>query len=293
MFSKAINSDPLLMFFNLIYHTVLWNVHDKCENYAILKAVHSNTILDLAYSSDGDKIFSCSADKTIILWDTETGGRIRKLKAHSSIVNAIGTTNADCNLLTSVGDDRQINIWDVRKRNYVQCFRDTYQLTSVTFNKNGDQVISGGIENIIKVWDIRKNELAYPMPCHSDTVTGLSLSPDGRSIVSNSIDNTIRIWDVRPLAPRGRLLATLTGHQHNFEKNLLRCSWSPDGNFVTGGSADRMVYIWNVVKRQVVYRLPGHRGSVNEVIFHPFEPIVLSCSSDKQLYMGELVLSND
>ena len=32
----------------------------------------------------------------------------------------------------------------------------------------------------------------------------------------------------------------------------------------------------------------GHAGSVNEVVFHPKEPIVGSCSSDKNIYLGEL-----
>ena len=34
-----------------------------------------------------------------------------------------------------------------------------------------------------------------------------------------------------------------------------------------------MVYVWNYDTQQLVYRLPGHKGSVNEVDFHPLEPI--------------------
>lgn len=58
-----------------------------------------------------------------------------------------------------------------------------------------------------------------------------------------------------------------------FFKNLLRCSWSPDGRKVAAGSGDRFVYIWDTASRQVLYKLPGHAGSVNEVDFHPYEPI--------------------
>ena len=38
----------------------------------------------------------------------------------------------------------------------------------------------------------------------------------------------------------------------------------------------------------LTYKLPGHRGSVNEVVFHPTEPIIASCSNDKSIYLGEL-----
>ena len=73
-----------------------------------------------------------------------------------------------------------------------------------------------------------------------------------------------------------------------FEKNLLRCSWSPDGSKVTAGSGDRYVYVWDTTSRRILYKLPGHAGSVNEIDFHPFEPIIASGSSDKRIYLGEI-----
>lgn len=81
------------------------------------------------------------------------------------------------------------------------------------------------------------------------------------------------MWDIRPFAPQDRCVKTFQGHQHNFEKNLLRCSWSPDGTKISAGSADRHVYIWDTHYRRVLYKLAGHQGSVNEVVFHPNEPI--------------------
>jgi Prp8 binding protein len=49
-----------------------------------------------------------------------------------------------------------------------------------------------------------------------------------------------------------------------------------------------MCYVWDFETSQVLYHLPGHKGSVNEVAFHPKEPIVGTCSSDKSIYLGEL-----
>lgn len=118
--------------------------------------------------------------------------------------------------------------------------------------------------------------------------TGLSLSWDGAYLLSNSMDNTLRIWDVRPFAPTERCVKLMSGHQHNFEKNLLRCAWSQDGSKVSAGSSDRFLYVWDTTSRRVLYKLPGHIGSVNDVDFHPNEPIVLSVSSDKQIYLGEI-----
>ena len=36
---------------------------------------------------------------------------------------------------------------------------------------------------------------------------------------------------------------------------------------------DRFVYVWDTTTRRILYKLPGHAGSVNDVDFHPEEPI--------------------
>lgn len=69
-------------------------------------------------------------------------------------------------------------------------FDSQYQTLAVTFNETGDQIISGGIDNDVKIWDTRKNGLLHALKGHSDSVTGLSLSPDGNFVASNSMDNT-------------------------------------------------------------------------------------------------------
>jgi len=239
------------------------------------------------FSTDGDLLFTASTDKSIMIWDSQTGARIKKLSGHQSIVNCCHPSRRS-QLLCSGSDDCNIRLWDIRKRGLVSYFKDNYQITAITFNDTSDQIIASGIENVLKVYDLRKNDILYTMAGHFDTVTGLSLSPDGNYALSNSMDNSLCIWDIRPFAPQDRCIKTLSGHQHNFEKNLLKCNWSTDGSKVTAGSADRFVYIWDVTYKRILYKLPGHLGSVNEVVFHPNEPIVLSCSSDKQLYLGEI-----
>lgn len=266
----------------------LWSTHNDCENYAILRAAHSNTILDLDYSLDGERLFSCSADKTVIMWDSITAIRLKKLRSHQSHVNAISTSRADSNLIASVSDDCHLNICDIRTKKYIKSYKDNYQLTAVSFGKTNDQVFVGGIENCINVWDLRQDKIDYSMKGHRDTVTGLSLSPDGNRLLTNSMDKTLRCWDVRAKALENRLAKVFMGNEHDGNKNLLRCSWSPRGNMVTAGSADNLVNIWNFNTCDIMFKLPGHKMSVNDVRFSPTQPLVLSCSDDKQMYIGEL-----
>ncbi|MCL4117402.1 UNVERIFIED_CONTAM: hypothetical protein GTU68_035821 [Idotea baltica] len=266
---------------------LFWNVYGECDNIGALSG-HTNAITDLHFSTDGAVLYTASADKTLMCWDTCTGNRIKRLKGHTSFVNSVHSARRGPSMIVSGGDDCTILLWDQRKKRPVTSLQNTFQVTAVTFNDTAEQVISGGIDNDLKVWDLRKNGLLYKMRGHNDSVTGLSLSPDGSYVLSNAMDNTLRIWDVRPFAPQERCVKMFQGHQHNFEQILLRCAWSFDGRKVTAGSSDRFVYIWDTTSRHILYKLPGHNGSVNTVEFHPKEPIVMSLSNDKMVYLGEI-----
>lgn len=249
---------------------------------------HTGAIMELHFTPDGSNIFTASTDNTLGLWDIVTSERIKKYKGHSTFVNSVHGARRGPQLMVSGSDDCTVRIWDTRKKQCTTTMNAGYQVTSVTFNDTAEQIFSGGIDNDIKVWDARKNEVAYTLKGHTDTITGLAVSNDGSYLLSNSMDNSLRIWDIRAYAPAERCVKIFNGHQHNFEKNLLRCAWSPDGSKVAAGSADRFVYIWDTTSRRIVYKLPGHNGSVNDVKFHPNEPIIVSGASDKQLYLGEI-----
>lgn len=268
-------------------HIFLWRTFGECENFMMLKG-HKNAVLELHWTTDGERLITCSADKTVRGWDALVGKQIKRLNEHTDIVNSCCPLRRGPPLFASGSDDQSVKVWDMRHKRSVQTLKEQYQVTSVAFSDAGDQVYCAGVDNTIKVWDLRKGAVSLTLRGHTDTVTGLSLSPDGTHLLSNAMDNTLREWDMRPYAPANRCVRVFTAHLHNFEKTLLRCDWSPDGERITAGSADRMVYVWERQSRALQYKLPGHTGSVNEAVFHPKEPIIASGSGDKTIFLGEL-----
>ncbi len=81
-------------------------------------------------------------------------------------------------------------LWDRRKKGEAMNFDSSVQVLSVSFNENSEQIISGGLDNDLKVWDVRKPEVLYRLKGHTESPTGLSLSPDGAYIASNAMDST-------------------------------------------------------------------------------------------------------
>jgi Prp8 binding protein len=157
------------------------------------------------------------------------------------------------------------------------------------------------------VWDTRKKTVVYSMLGHNDTITSLRVSPDSQSLLSNSMDSTVRTWDIRPFAPTDRHVQTFDGAQAGIEKNLIRASWDADGKRIAAGSADGTAIVWSNDTGKLLYKLPGHKGTVNAAELSPGrEPIsksptilpvklvltivstVLTASSDRNLLLGEL-----
>lgn len=252
---------------------MLWRSRDECSNYGVLNG-HKGAILDLHWSRDSRVIFSASADMTIASWDIETGQRIRRHVGHEEVINTLDVSKRGEEVLVSGSDDGYVGLWDPRQKQAVDYMETNFPITAVAFAEAGNELYTGGIDNDIKVWDLRKKSVAYSMIGHTDTITSLAVSPDSQSLLSNSHDSTVRTWDIRPFAPTDRQIRTFDGAPTGMERNLLKASWDPQGKKIAAGSGDRSVVIWEATSGKLLYKLPGHRGAVNDVRFSPTgEPV--------------------
>jgi Prp8 binding protein len=219
-------------------------------------------------------IFSASADMTLASWDHEIGQRIRRHVGHEEIINCLDISKRGQELLVSGSDDGYIGIWDSRQKDALDFIETDFPVTAVALSEAGNEIFTGGIDNDIKVWDIRKKAVVYSLVGHNETITSLEISPDSQSLLSNSHDSTVRTWDIRPFAPADRHIRTFDGAPVGLEKNLIRASWDPTGARIAAGSGDRSVVVWESKTGKLLYKLPGHKGTVNDVRFSPNdEPI--------------------
>merc|ERR1712187_127501 len=261
----------------------LWRISE--QNSMILQG-HQNAILELHWAQSTEQVISCSPDCSLRIWDTNKGIQLTKFM-HKTNVSCCCPLKKGPPLLISGTDDGTVKIWDLRCKRPVSELYHRYPVTTVAFSDSGDTIYTGGLDNTIRVWDLG-NKVITKLIGHHDTITGLCISPNGDCLLSNSMDNTLRIWDIRSSPIKAKSYKVLTGHTHSNDKNLLKCDWSPDGLYVSAGSGDKTVCIWNVETRRLLCKLPGHTDSVNEVVFHPTEPIIGSCSSDRQIHIRDL-----
>ncbi|WP_375562548.1 OmpA family protein [Bernardetia sp. OM2101] len=74
---------------------------------------HSAGVQNIRFSPDGKWIASASLDRTIIIWDVETGILRHRLYAHSASVYEV-TFNQKGDLLASASEDGTVCLWDAR-----------------------------------------------------------------------------------------------------------------------------------------------------------------------------------
>jgi len=255
---------------------LLWRTYGSCENYGQMTG-HKGAILDLHWSRDSLNLFSASADTTLASWDLETGQRIRRHEGHTEIVNCMTASPRGEEILISGSDDGCVGIWDPRVKRAVDFIETDFPITSVAVADAGNEIYTGGIDCDILAYDFRKKAVAYRMPGHTDTVTSLSISPDSQSLLSYSHDGMARTWDIRPFAPVDRSQKTFGGAPVGIERNLVKASWDTKGEKVGVGSGDGSVCVWEARTAKLIYKLPGHKGTVNDVRFAPGQEPISKC----------------
>ena len=66
----------------------------------------------VAITPDGRRAVSASEDKTLRVWDLESGQSIRTLEGHSSRVTGVAIT-PDGRRAVSASDDKTLRVWDL------------------------------------------------------------------------------------------------------------------------------------------------------------------------------------
>ena len=257
----------------------------KLYNYNFIPSGHNDVVGSIAFSPDGKKIVSGSNDRTICIWDAQTGTPIGELlRGHTNSVSSV-SFSPDGTKIVSGSNDNTIRIWDAQTGAQIgePLTGHTDSVSSVSFSPDGAKIASGSSDSTIRIWDAQTGTpIGEPLTGHKDPVNCVSFSPGGTKIASGSWDKTIRIWDVQTGAQIGE---PLTGHA--FWVNCV--SFSPDGTKIASGSGDRTIRIWDAqTGKQIGEPIIGHEAPVNSVSFSPDGKKIVSGSADRTIRIWDV-----
>jgi WD40 repeat protein/serine/threonine protein kinase len=234
----------------------------------------------VAITPDGDRAISASADRTLRLWDLESGQLLRALEGHTDRVNAVAVT-PDCDRAISASGDRTLRVWDLKSGQSVRTLEghlDVVNAVAVTPDSHG--AVSASSDHTLRVWDLESGQSVRTLEGHLDGVNAVAITPDGRRAISGSADHTLRVWDLES----GQSVRTLEGHTNSVTAVFVM----PDGRGAISGSADHTVRMWDLESSQLVRTLEGHTDWVTAVVVTPDGRRAISASADHTLRMWDL-----
>lgn len=157
----------------------------------------SDTLQTIAISPDGKLLASGSSNKTVSVWDFETGALLHTLKGHTEAVNSVGFS-ANSKLLVSGADDELAKVWDVATgENLNTLTGHLHRVMAVEFSADGTYLATGGAGGQIKVWDAKTfAELrSFSGQGGLGLINDIDVSPDSKYIASSATESNIIIWD--------------------------------------------------------------------------------------------------
>jgi len=290
---------------------------------------HSDAVLSVAFSPDGQRIVSAGDNRTAIVWDAWTGQKQFTLKGHTGRIWSVAFSPDGRRIVSAGNEDRTAKVWDAQTgREQLTLKGHTESVQCVAFSPDGRRIVSAGEDRTARVWDAKTGEQLLSLNGHAGEVRWAAFSPDGCLLASASRDRTVKLWN----AATGREQLTFKGHTESVQcvafspdgRRIVstsddrtvkvwdaatgqeqlslkgRYTWavycaafSPDGRRIVSGGTDRTVNVWDATTGQEQLTLKGHTAPVTCVAFSPDGKRIVSGSHDRTVILWDAQASQE
>eukprot|EP00124_Ichthyophonus_hoferi_P004749 Ihof_evm1s566 gene=Ihof_evmTU1s566 len=208
-------------------------------------SAHKLAVKDIAFNNDGSRFISCSYDRYVKLWDTESGECLARYTTGKVPYCVKFNPAPDKQHFIVAGcADKKIVQWDTNTGEIAQEYdRHLSAVNSITFVDGGNRMVSTSDDKSIRVWEwdipVDFKYIAEPS-MHSMPAVGLH--PTGKWMAMQSMDNNILIFGT---TDRFRLNKKKQFKGHLVAGYACEVNFSSDGNYVISGDSDGRLFIWD------------------------------------------------
>ena len=262
----------------------------KAKEVVRFEPLHQSTVRSLAFSTDGRYLVSTSEDRTAILWDAQTGEKLRILEGHADAVTCVavgnlpetamgGNTPLGRLLVMTGSKDRYSILWNVDVNPAKPIYRLGEQPPLESAKADVEDASDNELTHILD--DNVSGGGSSTSSRHLGAVTCVALSADGQTAMSGSSDHSVFLWNVNS----GSRSHVVSMHSDTVQA----VAFSPDGKYYATAGSDSKVYVWNTVDNTLAYALSGHSGSVTSLCFSKDGFRLLSGSRDNTAVLWDTI----
>lgn len=238
---------------------------------------HSDYVFSIAVNPQGKTFASGSADKSVKIWDIETGELLHNLIGHSNYVSSIAFSS-DGKIIATASYDKTFKLWYfLKSKTFIE---HSGCVTSVAFSPDGKFFATASMDTTIKIWDLSNEELIYTLTDHKSYVNSIVFTRNSQSLISCDADKTIKIWNL------DKGLETISITEHLDVINAIAIS--PDGETFATGSHDKTIKLWHLPTAELIHTFYGHTDTVTSLAFSPDGTTLASGSSDNTIKLWDL-----
>ncbi len=218
---------------------------------------HTKQVNRLAWAPDGAALASASDDRTLRVWDAESGTCRHTLEGHASRVFGVAWSPLGGGLASGSYDDT-VRLWDAATGQSQSTLKGHGgSVYGVAWSPDGTRLASGNSNSRVQFWRPGRLSAERVLEGHLFCVKAVAFSPDGNRLASASDDKSLALWDTTT----GTRLASLQGHD-SFVREV---AWAPDGKRLASASDDRTVKVWDAETGTQRLSLEGHTSAVTAV----------------------------
>lgn len=162
-------------------------------------SLHTKDVNCLAFGPNSRTLASGSSDKTVRLWDIETGE-----ESPGSPLNGHGYHVCACafspfgTLLATASTDCTVWLWDTKSNEKITTLEGHRgSVRTCVFSPDALLLASGSADETVCLWSIRTKKLVRRIEGFESSVMACSFTPDNLYVIAGLSNGEVGVWDVQ------------------------------------------------------------------------------------------------
>ena len=252
---------------------------------------HEDSVVDIAFSTNGKLLATAGYDATVKIWDVATGDLVQSLTGPADAIEWI-QWHKKGSVILGGSSDATAWMWLASSGACMQVFAGHEDAISCgAFSGNGKVVVTGSVDGSAKLWNPKSGECLFTFRVHShgwhtEGIVTLAVHPTKPLAITGGQDGTARLIQLQ----HHKILATFShenatpvdGKGEIAVYGVEAVGFSPSFNWAASGSMDGKLRVWDL-KNNTCRHECMHPAGVIKLTWHATLPLIITACADAKV----------